>query len=114
MSGVKTLNSIQMKHFQQFYVKAKFKEITWGGVKCLLFHTVPPLTKNSLKICFSPFHEVLDNFSFFKFRVPGHTPGPRSWNTSRNALLGDFQECTPGQAFGSNHGTLLKCQVLKL
>ena len=114
MSGVKTLHSIQIKHFQQFYVKAKFKEITWGGVKCLLFHTVPLLTKNSVKIFFSPFHEVLDNFSFFKFRVPGHTPGTRSWNTSRNALLGDFQERTPGQGFGTNHGTLLKCQVLRL
>ena len=70
-----------MKHFQQLYVKANFKKITGGGVKCLLFHTVPPPTKNRLKICFSPFHEALDNFSFFKFRVPGHTPGTRSWNT---------------------------------
>ena len=114
MSDVKTLNSIQMKHFQQLYVKANFKKITGGGVKCLLFHTVPPPTKNRLKICLSPFHEALDNFSFVKFPVPGHTPGTRSWNTSRNALLGDFQECTPGQAFGANHGTLLKCQVKTL
>ena len=114
MSDVKTLNSIQMKHFQQLYVKANFKKITGGGVKCLLFHTVPPPTKNRLKICLSPFHEALDNFSFVKFPVPGNTTGTRSWNTSRNALLGDFQERTPGQGFGTNHGTLLKCQVLRL
>ena len=103
-----------MKYIQQFYVKVNFKKIIGGGVKCLLFHTVPLPTKNSVKIFFSPFHEVLDNFSFFKLRVPGHTPGTRSWNTSRNALLGDFQECTPGQAFGTNHGILLKCQLLRL
>ena len=91
-----------MKHFQQLYVKANFKKITGGSVKCLSFHTVPPLTKNSLKICFSPFNEVLDNFSFLNFafldtpqeHVPGIPPGMRSWETSRNALLEKLLEPT--------------------
>ena len=77
------------------------KKLDGGCLKCLLFLIVPPLTKNSLKICFLPFQEALDIFLFFNFCVPGHTPGTRSWNTSRNTLLGDFQEYTPGQASGT-------------
>ena len=37
MSGVKTLNSIQIKHFMLFYVKANFKKIDGGSVKCPSF-----------------------------------------------------------------------------
>ena len=84
-----------------------------GAVGNVCYFTPPPW-QISLKIYFAPFHETLGNFSFFKFHVPGHTPRTHSWNTSRNALLGDFQERTPGQAFGANHSTRLKCQVLRL
>ena len=58
-----------------------------GGVKSLLFNTVPPTKKNVLKICFSPFHKAEDSFSFFKNHVPGLPPGTLSWETSRNTVL---------------------------
>ena len=80
-----------------------------GGVKCLLFHTVPLQQKQSVKIWFSPFHKALDSFSFFKNRVPGNNPGMHFWMTFRNALLGDLQDHTPGEAFGTYFGTLLEC-----
>ena len=78
-------------------------------MKRLLFHTVPLQKKYSVKICFSPFHEALDSFTFFKNRVPGNKPGMHSWMTSRNVLLGDLQEHAPGQALGTYSGTLLEC-----
>ena len=76
-----------------------------GGVKCLLFHTVPLQQKQSVKIWFSPFHKASDSFSFFKNRVPGNNPGMHSYMTSRNALLGDLKEHDPGQVLG----TFLEC-----
>ena len=80
-----------------------------GGVKCLLFHTAPLQQKHSVKICFLPFHEAFDSFSYFKNRAPRNNPGMHSWMTSRNALLGDLQEHAPGQVLGTYSGTLLKC-----
>ena len=44
------------------------------------------MTKNSLKISFSPFQEALYFFLIFKFPVPGDTPGTRSWQNSRGWL----------------------------
>ena len=101
----KLVSKFLPRHFIKHYITFHFSNFAFLNT---------PQTKNNMKIFFSPFHEVLDKFSFFKFRVPGHTPGTRSWNTSRNALLGDIQECTPGQAIGAFYGTLLTCWVLRL
>ena len=66
----------------------------------VISHRPPPLQqKHMVKICFLPFHEAFDSFSFFKNRAPRNNPGMHSWTTSRNALLGDLQEHTPGQVF---------------
>ena len=80
-----------------------------GGVKSLLFHTVPPTIKTVFKICFPPFHEPVDSFSFCKNRVPGNLSGMRSWMTSRNAFLGHLQEHAPQLAFETFSGTGLEC-----
>ena len=47
----------------------------------------------SLKICFSPFHEALDNFLFFKVCVPGHRI---TFHFSSFAFLDTPQEGVPG------------------
>ena len=85
-----------------------------GGVKCLLFHTVPPIKKHYVKKIFSPFHEASDSFSFIKNRVPGNNPGMHSWMYSRNALLADLQEHAPGQALGTYTPWMLGIHTLEL
>ena len=50
-----------------------------GGVKSLLFHTVPPTIKHVLKICFSPFYKAAEFFHFSKI-----------------AFVDDLQERVPG------------------
>ena len=104
MLGIYRLESIQMLIcYQSSDVQSLFR-IFWkeGGVKCMLFHTAPPTTKHSVKICFSPFHESFDSFSYYKIVllettqecIPGWPPGMRSWETSRNTLLDRFWEPT--------------------
>ena len=81
-----------------------------GAVWNVCYFTPPPLQqKHSVKICFSPFHEAFDSFSYFKNRAPRNNPGMHSWMTSRNALLEDLQEHAPGEVLGTYSGTLLKC-----
>ena len=69
----------------------------------------PPQQKHSVKICFLPFHEAFDSFSYFKNRAPRNNPGMHSWMTSRNALLGDLQEHAPVHDLGTYSGTLPEC-----
>ena len=90
MTGVKNLNSIQIWIFQQFCVNAiSLKKIVhWGGVNCLSFHTIVL------------FKKILCSWTHHR--------------NSRNAFLVHFQERTPGQGFGINFGTLLKCWGLRL
>ena len=63
-------------------------------------------------MCFLPFHEPVDSFSFCKNRVPGNVPGMRSWMTSRNVFLGNLREYTTKLAFGTFSGTGPEWQVL--
>ena len=63
-------------------------------------------------MCFLPFHEPVDSFSFCKNCVPGNVSGMRSLMTSRNAFLGHLQEHAPKLAFGTFSGTGPECQVL--
>ena len=112
MLGIYTLKSMQMLLCYQFCDDESLFRIFFGmggGVKYLLFHAAPPTTKHRFKICFSPFHEAFDSFSYFKNRAPRNNPGMHSWMTSRNALLGDLQEHAPGQVLGTYSGTLLEC-----
>ena len=83
-----------------------------GGVKCLLFHTVPPTITTQSQNSFFDFSWACRQFFIFQNRIPGNIPGMRSWMTYRNAFLGDIQEHAPELAFGTFSGTVPKCQVL--
>ena len=85
-----------------------------GGVKRLLFHTAPLQQKHNVKICFSPLHEALHNFLFFKKSVLGNNPGMHSMMTSRNGLLGGLLEHAPGQASGTTQILSLNLRYLNI